>query len=198
MPGEDVLADLVAGRLPVGEPLGKTADDRTVAAFERAVVAVDDPLTPARLRDHVVREVLLWLAQGGLGFGPVAAPTMAVRLRAVIGADPAAAWRAAQAARALAVSEATLRRRLAADGTTFGDVLADVRMTEALGLLQTTDLPVNRIALDVGYASPSRFALRFRARFGIRPSDIRGGGGAVERIGAENDRIGAAGASSRF
>lgn len=73
----------------------------------------------------------------------------------------------------MAVSEATLRRRLAADGTTFGDVLADVRMTQALGLLQTTSLPINRIALDVGYACPSRFAQRFRARFGITPSAIR-------------------------
>ena len=41
-------------------------------------------------------------------------------------------------------------------------------------LLQSTDFPINRIALEVGYASPSRFATRFRARFGIAPTIIRG------------------------
>ena len=47
-------------------------------------------------------------------------------------------------------------------------------MNRALGLLQATDLPVGVIAAEVGYASPSRFAVRFRARFGLSPRDIRG------------------------
>jgi AraC-like DNA-binding protein len=50
-------------------------------------------------------------------------------------------------------------------------------------LLQSTDQAVNRIALDVGYESPSRFANRFRERFGFAPTAIRGHarGGVVER-----------------
>ena len=63
----------------------------------------------------------------------------------------------------------------------------DARMTFALGMIQTTDLPINRIALDVGYASPSRFAVRFRERFGISPSHVRQAD-VNERI----DRIGTA------
>ena len=47
-------------------------------------------------------------------------------------------------------------------------------MNRALALLQATDLPVGVIAGDVGYASPSRFAARFRARFGVTPGAIRG------------------------
>lgn len=53
---------------------------------------------------------------------------------------------------ALAVSEPTLRRHLAHEGTTFSALLADVRMGQALTLLQASDLSVNRIALDVGYS----------------------------------------------
>jgi AraC-like DNA-binding protein len=46
-------------------------------------------------------------------------------------------------------------------------------MTSALLLLQSTGLPVGQIALDVGYESASRFAIRFRERFGCAPSAIR-------------------------
>ncbi|MEM9797219.1 MAG: helix-turn-helix transcriptional regulator [Pseudomonadota bacterium] len=172
MPSDDVLA---AADLPHGHPHRTTRHDRTVGAFERAVAALDDPLTPERLRAHAMGEVLLWLAEDGIGFGPVRPARFADHLRARLARDLAAPWRSVDAARDMAVSEATLRRRLSSDGTTFGDLLADVRMTHALALLQSTDLPVNRIALDVGYASASRFATRFRARFGVAPSAIRKG-----------------------
>lgn len=171
-----------------GDPFAKTAHDRTVAAFERAATLIGDPLTPPALREHAVREVLLWLAEDGIGLGPDRSMSFSDRLRTILSDDPAADWRASGAAQALAVSEATLRRRLASDGTAFGDLLADVRMTQGLGLLQTTDLPVNRIALDCGYVSASRFAVRFRARFGIAPSAIRTRG--IDRRGIEDDRIG--------
>lgn len=71
------------------------------------------------------------------------------------------------------MSEATLRRRLAEDGRTFRDILAEQRMSTALSLLQTTTLPVSQVAEAVGYRSASRFAARFRTRFGVLPSDVR-------------------------
>jgi AraC-like DNA-binding protein len=77
-------------------------------------------------------------------------------------------------AKRLGLCEATLRRRLAAEGTTLGDLLTDVRMSFAMVLLQSTNQAVNRIALEVGYESASRFAIRFRARFGFLPAAIRG------------------------
>lgn len=194
LPAVDILESLHADGVPEGDPCRTTSNDRAIAAFERAVTALDDPLTPERLRRHAVREVLLWLAEEGMGFGPAHRPSLANRLRFTLARQPDAPWRAVDAARALAVSEATLRRRLAADGTSFGDLLADVRMVHALGLLQSTDLSITRIALDVGYASASRFAVRFRSRFGISPSQIRSAdrhpGGLNERIGTRKDRIG--------
>jgi transcriptional regulator GlxA family with amidase domain len=50
----------------------------------------------------------------------------------------------------------------------------DARMSLALTLLQASDLSVNNIANAVGYSSASRFAVRFRQRFGFAPSAIRG------------------------
>ncbi|MEC9247204.1 MAG: helix-turn-helix transcriptional regulator [Pseudomonadota bacterium] len=173
VPDPGLIDQAIREGLPPGDPFVSTTSDRALAAFERAAAALEDPLMPAALQDHAVREVLLWLGQEGIGFGPGRRPSFVERLRPILAAEPDVEWRAARAARALAVSEPTLRRRLAMEGTTFSDLLADVRMTHALGLLQATETPVNRIALDCGYQSASRFAIRFRKRFGIAPSDIR-------------------------
>ena len=54
-----------------------------------------------------------------------------------------------------------------------GTLLTDVRMTRALTLLQVTPWPVAQIAGAVGYESPSRFAARFKERFGFAPSAVR-------------------------
>jgi len=137
------------------------------------VAFAQDAAVSERLKSHSVREVLLWLGEEGIGFGRPRLPALSDRLRSLIAAEPDHDWRAAEACKALAVSEATLRRHLAAEGTSFSALLADVRMGVALALLQSSDLAVNRIALDVGYACASRFALRFRKRFGLPPSAIR-------------------------
>ena len=47
-------------------------------------------------------------------------------------------------------------------------------MCFAMMLLQATDHAVTRVALEVGYESASRFAIRFRERFGFSPGAIRG------------------------
>nr|WP_274708848.1 helix-turn-helix transcriptional regulator [Variovorax sp. S12S4] len=80
----------------------------------------------------------------------------------------------ASVAARLAMSEATLRRRLSAEGATFASVLTDARMSFAMTLLQSTDHAVTRIASSVGYDSASRFSVRFRARFGFAPTAVRG------------------------
>jgi len=158
-------------------------------AFERAMAAIEagDAL-PAAVAANRVREVLLWLAEAGHCFPPPRPPELADRVRALLAAEPARAWRSDEVAARLGVSEATLRRKLAASGTGFGDLLIDIRMSAALFLLQSTGRPVTEIAGDVGYESPSRFAARFRARFDFSPSDIRSHHRGIARIGTEIER----------
>lgn len=182
--GRAVQDILLLGNLPEG--FGE-ACQRAGAAIA-AGADLPDAVAAAR-----VGEVLLWLAFAGYRFVPVAAPASTpARLRKALAADPARNWRAGDAAELLCMSEPSLRRRLAAAGTSFGQLLVDVRMTAALSLLQSTDRPVTTIALDVGYDSPSRFAARFRARFAFPPSAIRGRGGHFERNGTISDQPGAA------
>ena len=162
-------------------------------AFERAFAAIEaGEALPATIAASRVREVLLWLAEAGYAFALPHPPGLVDRVRDLLGAEPARAWRSEVIASRLGVSEATLRRKLAAGGTAFSEVLADIRMSTALFLLQSTDRPVTVIAGDVGYDSPSRFAARFRARFDFSPSDIRGQRRSIERIGTQIDRLRAA------
>ena len=151
-----------------------TFDARASVAFDRALDLIRRPAVPQTLRDHAVLEVLLWLDALGLRLPPPAPPRFVDRVRALVSADLARDWTAEAVSGALAVSEATLRRRLAGEGG-FAALLTDLRMNRALGLLQGSDLPVAVVAAEVGYASPSRFALRFRARFGLSPGAIRQG-----------------------
>lgn len=118
-------------------------------------------------------ELILWLAEAGAVLATPTPQRLPDRVRGLLVVCPEAGWTADQAAQALAMSTPTLRRHLAAEGTSFSALLQDVRMTHALALLQIGKLPVAAVAAAVGYDSPSRFAARFRARFGAAPHDIR-------------------------
>lgn len=152
-----------------------TDDSRVVGAFERALIASCDPLVPESIRAHYVQEILLWLNEVGICFPPTRNLNVADRVRDLVCKSLDNHWKADEVASQLGMSEASLRRHLANLGTNFSSLLVDARMTQALALLQSTDLSINRIALEVGYASPSQFAARFRDRFDVPPSAIRGG-----------------------
>lgn len=145
-------------------------------AFERAgqALALGDKLPDAVARLRVL-EVVQWLLEDGIVLRSAPAdPGVSVQLRALIAGRLDEAWPAGRVAAGMALSEATLRRRLAAEGTSLTDLLADARMATALTMLQATTQSVAQIALAVGYESPSRFAVRFRHRFGFAPTAVRG------------------------
>jgi len=73
----------------------------------------------------------------------------------------------------LHVTSRTLRRQLQAFGTSFQDLLADIRKKRALDLLQNTDKPVDEIAYELGYSDPSNFGRAFRKWTGTSPSGVR-------------------------
>ena len=129
---------------------------------------------PASVANHRLQEVLLWLHEQGVVFSSPTLENFGTRLRRLVMSDPAFAWSIEEAARRARCSPATLRRRLQAETQSFRDLLHDVRMSHALALLQNTDMPILGVATAVGYDSASRFAGRFRSRFGYLPSDLRG------------------------
>jgi AraC-like DNA-binding protein len=76
-------------------------------------------------------------------------------------------------ARALGVSRRTLSRRLAGEGTSFRDILNDVRREFACALLQDRSVSVGDIAFFLQYSEPAAFHRAFRRWTGRTAGDFR-------------------------
>ncbi|WP_019210340.1 helix-turn-helix transcriptional regulator [Yersinia massiliensis] len=146
-----------------------------VNTFSNTFKAISDigDIPPTIVR-HRMLELLLWLAERGVKFKLNDGNTLSEKVRRCLAIDPHKIWSASEVANHMAMSEVVLRRKLAAENILLRDLMIDVRMTSALRLLQGTDWPISLIASQVGYESASRFAERFRKRFGFAPTAIRG------------------------
>lgn len=100
-------------------------------------------------------------------------PQSRQQVLALIYSDLARAWQLVDVAEHFCCSPSTLQRQLQREGTGFRDLLEEARMVTALAKLQGTRLPVQQVAEQVGYRSPSRFSERFRAHFGLLPNTLR-------------------------
>ncbi|MFK3839780.1 helix-turn-helix transcriptional regulator [Serratia sp. NPDC087055] len=135
---------------------------------------------PTVIIRHKMLEILLWLKQFNVHFMHNEIRNLTQRVRRCLATDPHNIWTAAEVAETLSMSEVMLRRKLSAENTSLRNLMIDVRMSSALALLQSTDWPISVIAQHVGYESSSRFAERFRKRFGFAPTAIRGHQRAME------------------
>lgn len=81
--------------------------------------------------------------------------------------------RASEIAAALDVHPRALRRHLAAEGTTFKDVLGEVRLGAAQELLAVTDMSAGDIASALSYANQPAFNDAFRRWCGVTPQQWR-------------------------
>lgn len=76
-------------------------------------------------------------------------------------------------AETLSTSGRSLQRRLAEQGLSFSQVLAETRIHLAASQLTDTDKPVAEIAYDLGYADSSNFTRAFRRQIGLSPQSFR-------------------------
>jgi len=80
----------------------------------------------------------------------------------------------ASVARALAISEATLRRRLGQEGTSFSRVVEEVRFALARRYLGDPTLEVGEVAQLLGFREPAGFVQVFeRWSGGVSPAAYR-------------------------
>ena len=91
----------------------------------------------------------------------------------VITADLGRAWRVGDLAGALHVSPRTLQRELRAEGTTFSELVARLRVDEAKRLLRATTMPIGDIGYTTGFADAAHFSRTFRDRVGTTPTGWR-------------------------
>ena len=78
-----------------------------------------------------------------------------------------------EVAKLLSMHRRTLNRRLKAEGTTFQELLDEVRFEAACQLLDTARIPITEIAASLGYAETSAFSRAFRRWSGATPLERR-------------------------
>lgn len=130
----------------------------------RQPFATADPGAHAVLRAQC-RRLLLDLGAGG---GDVAG-----RVRSHLAACDGRLPGAAEAATLLGLSERSLRRALRGELTGYRRLSDEVRMQKSAELLRDPRLPVEEIALRLGYAEPAAFIRAFRRWTGQSPARFR-------------------------
>jgi AraC-like DNA-binding protein len=78
-------------------------------------------------------------------------------------------------ARRLATSPRTLKRRLAMEGTTFSELLDELRRVRALELVREPELSLEEIADRLGYSDVANFSRAFRRWTNVAPGAYRRG-----------------------
>lgn len=121
------------------------------------------------------REIIQLMCQMGHSniLSMAANPKVSHKLHAIFSKTPSEDVMMQDICRQLAMSESTLRRKLAVENTTVQSIKDQVRLGLGLHLLQTTHHAINFIAQECGYQSSSRFTSRFKERFGLTPSELR-------------------------
>ncbi len=76
-------------------------------------------------------------------------------------------------AQQLEMAPRSLRRRLTEEGTTFRNIVDTERKQLAVQLLQETDMKIDELALQLGYADTASFTRAFRRWVGTSPGEYR-------------------------
>ncbi|HEY3064170.1 MAG TPA: AraC family transcriptional regulator [Methylomirabilota bacterium] len=135
-----------------------SADD-----LERPVAQCDETL--AGYLDHLAQQLLVPADDR---------PTVRDQIRRRLWADlPDGVPDLTTLARGLGMSSRTLQRRLRDEGTTFHQVLVELRREAAPALLRDGRLAVSEVAFLLGYEDPSSFQRAFRDAFGVSPRVFR-------------------------
>jgi AraC-like DNA-binding protein len=122
-----------------------------------------DPATQRLALEHCERELAL------LGFGT----DFPRRVRALIAAGLDTGAKLENVAARLGMSPRTLRRRLAAAGASYTDILDEARRELAEHLLRTSDPSIADVAHRVGYSDVANFTRAFRRWTGTTPASFR-------------------------
>ncbi len=95
-------------------------------------------------------------------------------IKEIVSLHPERRWTLGKLAELAGVSPYHLAHKFREDmGTTVHQYILRARLAKALGLVLDTDAGLTTIAIETGFTSHSHFAARFRALFGLTPSELR-------------------------
>lgn len=87
-----------------------------------------------------------------------------------------------QIVKALGLSERSLRRSLAAEGSSFQQILDECRQAQGFALLVRSSKPMSEIAFLLGYSDQTAFSRALTRWFGVSPRDLRKMGAEAESV----------------
>ncbi|MEV6774178.1 AraC family transcriptional regulator [Nocardia sp. NPDC051030] len=122
--------------------------------------------------ENLHRLALAFLAELSGGAARAVTPQVRIALQNVLGT---ASPEIGTVARLLTIHPRTLQRRLAAEGTTFAELLDEVRRTEARRYLTTTDMPMSQVASLIGLSEQSVFTRCCKRWWDATPTAVRKG-----------------------
>lgn len=99
--------------------------------------------------------------------------TISEKVASLVMNDYSKNWVSKDLADELNMSVSTFKKKMYHDIGSVSNYITKVKMIEALRQLRRTDLPINAIALSLGYSSPSYFTSVFKKFFNFFPSEIR-------------------------
>lgn len=142
---------------------------------EALIHAVGQAALSPPLVQHRFLEILLLLAErGAIALAPkYAEQSFTEALRQMMRHRLHHPWTVAEMAAHFGCSEATLRRRLLAEGQSFAKLLLAERMAAARILLAERGAEVADTLAATGFASRSHFAAHYRRLYGETPSHAR-------------------------
>jgi AraC-like DNA-binding protein len=82
-------------------------------------------------------------------------------------------YRLDEAATALRLSTSQLRKRLYRAGTSYKELVLEIRMALAKHYLDDTDLAIQEIAYLLDYSQPAPFSRAFNTYYGVSPDHSR-------------------------
>jgi AraC-like DNA-binding protein len=144
---------------------------QVVDAIAHAATALRRTGLDTSLAEHRVMEILLLISHVP-AIAKSGASSVSERVQHHIGLAPMDPWRAEDLARLLGLSTATLRRRLADEGTSLRRILTAERMRRARAMIDEGERNIAAIAAACGYSSRSHFAASFRSAHGSSPHSL--------------------------
>ncbi|MBP6683119.1 MAG: AraC family transcriptional regulator ligand-binding domain-containing protein, partial [Halioglobus sp.] len=140
---------------------------RAQIRFDAAVLDTAMPMQDAETSAVCQHQCQLLLARMSNSSGVIE------QVRQLIVARPGSFPDIDYVAQKLHMTGRTLRRRLAAAGSSYQQILADVRYALAREYLATSSLPLEEIASMLGYSSPGNFTYAFKRWHGCPPRQYR-------------------------
>ena len=150
------FAAFVPGQVRFSQPANRIVFDRAILDLP---IVMADPIAQ-KVAQKQCEQALDALGQEG---------QFASRVRALVRSDGGDFRPVGEVAKLLHVSERTLKRHLAALGTSYTEILDDHRRDEALLLMEGADVSIDEVALRLGYSDAANFTRAFRRWTGKSP-----------------------------